>query len=209
MGLVSAAGLDAVTVDAYGTLVQLVDPVPSLVAALAACGVEREPEVVRAGFNAEASYYAPRVHEGYDAASLALLRRDCAGVFLAAIDADLAPEKFAPAYADALRFEPLPRVVETLERVRALGLELAVVGNWDFSLHERLAELRLARYFAAVVHAARKPAPNGILIALAQMGVAPARALHVGDNEVDEQAARAAGVAFAPAPLVDAVAALV
>jgi HAD superfamily hydrolase (TIGR01509 family) len=205
---VNAAELDAVTLDAYRTLVTLVDPVPALLDALAARGAERTPEVVLAGFETESEHYARRVGEGYDELSLAALRRDCASVFLEAIDAELDAEEFAPAYIDAIRFEVLPGVVQSLERLRAIGLELAVVGNWDFSLHERLEELGLARYFGIVVHAARKPSPDGLLQALAHFGVDPKRALHIGDELVDEEAASAAGMHFAPAPLPDAVATL-
>jgi HAD superfamily hydrolase (TIGR01509 family) len=208
VGRVNAAELDAVTLDAYGTLVTLVDPVPALLDALAERGAERPPEVVLAGFETESAHYARRVGEGYDEPSLAQLRRDCASVFLEAIGADLDAREFAPAYIDAIRFEVLPGVVESLEHLRALGLELAVVGNWDFSLHARLEELELARYFGIVVHAARKPSPDGLLRALAHLGVDPERALHIGDELADEEAARAAGMHFAPAPLPDAVATL-
>jgi len=208
VGGVSAAELDAVTLDAYGTLVTLVDPVPALMSALAERGAERTPEIVLAGFETESEHYGQRVGEGHDEPSLALLRRDCASVFLEAVGAELDAEEFAPAYIDAIRFEVLPGVVDSLERLRALGLELAVVGNWDFSLHQRLAELGLARYFRIVVHAARKPSPDGLLQALAQLGVDPERALHIGDEGADEQAARAAGMRFAPAPVPDAVATL-
>jgi HAD superfamily hydrolase (TIGR01509 family) len=107
-----------------------------------------------------------------------------------------------------MHFEPLPGVTEALLRLRDLGLSLAVVGNWDFTLHRRLTEHGLAGFFATVVPAAAKPAPEGILRALAALGVEPARALHIGDEPGDEQAARAAGVHFAPAPLQDAVATL-
>jgi HAD superfamily hydrolase (TIGR01509 family) len=203
-----AADLDALTLDAYGTLVRLLDPVPELVTVLAERGVERTPDVVLAGFRAEAAYYAPRAGEGRDEASLARLRHACADVFLDAVAAELDPEEFAPAYIGAIRFEVLPGVHEALERLRALGLELAVVGNWDVSLHERLQELGLAHFFSAVVHAAGKPAPDGLLEARAQLGVAPERALHIGDEETDEQAARAAGMQFEPAPVPAAVARL-
>jgi HAD superfamily hydrolase (TIGR01509 family) len=205
---VKAADLDAVTLDAHGTLVTLVDPVPALVEALGERGIVRTPEVVLAGFHTEAAHYAPRASEGRDEASLARLRRDCAGVFLDAVEADLDAEEFAPAYVGAIRFEVLPGVIESLERLRALGLERAVVGNWDFSLHQRLEELGLARYFATVVHAAAKPAPNGLLQALRELGVDPERALHIGDEPSDEQGARAAGMRFAAAPVPAAVATL-
>jgi HAD superfamily hydrolase (TIGR01509 family) len=201
----TVADLDAVTLDAYGTLVQLVDPVPALLEVLAAHGVKRTPDVVLAGFRSEAAYYAPRAGEGRDEPSLARLRRDCADVFLEAVEADLDAEEFAPAYIGAIRFEVLPGVVEAIERLRALGLALAVVGNWDVSLQERLEELGLAHFFSAIVHAAGKPAPGGLLEALRQLGVAPVRALHIGDQDSDEQAAQAAGMRFAPAPLAAAV----
>jgi len=202
------AELDAVVLDAYGTLMTLLDPVPRLVEVLAAHGVERSPEQVLAGVRAEIAHYGPHASEGHDEESLARLQHDCAGVFLGAVESDLDAGEFAPVYVGALRFEVLPGVVASLDRLRALGLELAVVANWDLTLHERLEQLGLRRYFSTVVHAARKPAPDGLLLALDELGVDPARALYVGDSDADEQAARAAGMQFAPAPLADAVAAL-
>ena len=204
----NAADLDAVTLDAHGTLVGLVDPVPALAGVLAERGVERSPEIVRAGFKTEAEHYGARAGEGHDAASLAVLRRECAAVFLEAVGADLDPDEFGPVYAEAIRFEVLPGVLESLERLRGFGLELAVVANWDFSLRDRLAEIGLARQFTFVVHASGKPAPDGLLHALRELGVQPRRALHIGDEEADEFAARAAGMHFAPAPVATAVQAL-
>ena len=63
-------------------------------------------------------------------------------------------------------------------------------------------------YYSAVVPAASKPAPGGIHRALGQLRVDADRALHIGDSESDERAARAAGVRFLPAPLTSAVATL-
>ncbi len=200
-----AAELDAVTLDAHGTLVRLADPVPALQNVLAERGVERTPEVVLAGFRTEAAHYAPRAGDGHDEQSLRRLQEECAGIFLAAIGAQLDPVEFAPAYVGALRFEVLPGVPESLAGLRALGLELAVVANWDLSLRRLLDEVGLARHFTVVVHAARKPAPDGILRALAELQVAPARALHIGDDEADHEAAAAAGVHFAAAPVAEAV----
>jgi FMN phosphatase YigB (HAD superfamily) len=59
-----------------------------------------------------------------------------------------------------------------------------------------------------VIHAAGKPAADGLVRALDALGVTASRALHIGDDEVDELAARSAGMHFAAAPLPDAVAAL-
>lgn len=204
----NAADLDGVTIDAYGTLVTLVDPVPALSAALAKRNVRRERAVVAQGFRTEVAHYSKHSAEGHDEAGLAQLQRDCARVFLEAVGADLDVGEFAPVYAGAIRFEIAPGVVSALERLRSLGLELAVVANWDLSLLRLLDDAGLARYFKSVVHAARKPSPDGLLRALEELGVGAARALHVGDDEVDERAATAAGMHFAPAPLPAAVAAI-
>jgi putative hydrolase of the HAD superfamily len=205
MGRLTAADLDAVTIDAYGTLVTVRDPIPALRRTLRARGVERTPEQVAAAFAVEARYYRDRSHEGADEASLALLRRDCTAVFLDAIEADLDPEGFAQPYVEALEFEPLPGVVEAVAELERLGLRLAVVSNWDVALHGYLEQLGLAGRFDAVVTSAEagapKPAPRIFELALERLRVRPERALHVGDSEADEEGARAAGMAFAPAPL--------
>jgi HAD superfamily hydrolase (TIGR01549 family) len=205
---VNAAELDGVTVDAYGTLVTLVDPVPALTAALARHNVVRDRAAVVHGFRTEVAHYTKHSAEGHDEAGLAQLQRDCARVFLEAVEADLDAEEFAPIYAGAMHFEALPGVAEALARLRGLGLELAVVANWDLTLHRLLGEIGLAEHFRTVVHAAAKPAPDALLRALEQLGVEPGRALHIGDDEADEHAAAAAGMRFAPAPLPDAVAAV-
>jgi FMN phosphatase YigB (HAD superfamily) len=208
VGRVKAADLDAVTLDAYGTLVTLVDPVPTLSEALAARGARKPPDAVRAGFRAEVRYYQQRASSGYDDESLAELQRECAGVFLEAVDADLDAGEFAPVYAGAMHFEILPGVLPSLERLRALGLELAVVANWDLSLRKLLDEVGLTRYFKTVVHAAAKPAAGGLQRALTVLEVDAQRALHIGDDTVDEEAACDAGMHFVPAPVPDAVSAL-
>jgi len=84
-----AAELDAVTLDAHGTLVTLADPVPALTKVLSERGIERTQEAVLAGFRTEAAHYAPRAGEGHDEESLTRLQRECAGVFIEAVDADL------------------------------------------------------------------------------------------------------------------------
>jgi HAD superfamily hydrolase (TIGR01509 family) len=175
---------------------------------LAERGVERTPEAVLAGFRTEVAHYAPRAGEGFDEESLARLQRDSAGVFLQAVEAELDPEEFAPAYVAALHFELLPGVTESLERLQALGLELAVVANWDLSLRGLLEETGLARYFRVVVHAAGKPAPDGLLRAVRELRTDPQRTLHIGDDRADRDAAAAAGVQFAPAPVPTAVGAI-
>jgi len=205
---VNAAELDGVTIDAYGTLVTLLDPVPALTAALAERNVARDRAAVVHAFRTEVAHYTAHSAEGHDEAGLARLQQDCARVFLDAVGAELDADEFAPVYAGAMHFELLPGVVPALERLRRLGLELAVVANWDLTLRRLLDEIGVASYFRALVHAAGKPAPDGLLRALDLMDVAPHRALHIGDDEADELAAHAARMHFTPAPLPGAVATL-
>jgi HAD superfamily hydrolase (TIGR01509 family) len=205
---VRAAELDGVTIDAYGTLVTLVDPVPALTDALTVRGVQRPHDDIVNAFHAEVAYYGMNSARGSDHAGLAVLQRDCARVFLESLATDLDVDEFAPVYAGAMQFEALPSVIPALDRLRSLGLELAVVANWDLTIGRLLEEIGLAHRFRTVVHAAQKPSPDGILRALAELGVDPGRALHVGDDDLDEQAAAAAGVHFTRAPLLDAVASL-
>jgi putative hydrolase of the HAD superfamily len=200
--------IEAVTIDAYGTLVSLRDPVPALQAALARHGVERSADEVRAAFRAEVAYYVERSHDGRDEATLALLRRDCAAVFLGAARAALDPGEFAPSFVGALEFEALPGAADACRALAAAGLRLAVVSNWDVGLHDHLAALGLDGLLDAVVTSAEagapKPAPAVFELALARLGADAARTVHVGDADADAEGAHAAGLRFEPAPLADA-----
>jgi HAD superfamily hydrolase (TIGR01549 family) len=208
MGRVNAAELDAVTIDAYGTLVTLRDPIPALTAALAERGITPDRDTIVHAFRTEVAHYTQHSASGHDEEGLRELQRDCAQVFLDAARADLDAGEFAPIYAGAMQFDVLPGVAEAIGRLRGLGLELAVVANWDLTLRRMLEEVGLTELFRTVVHASGKPSPDGIVRALQELGVETRRALHIGDDEVDELAARAAGVRFAPAPLPAAVATL-
>jgi HAD superfamily hydrolase (TIGR01509 family) len=204
------AELDAVTVDGYGTLVQLLDPVPGLTGSLAEREVERDPDLVRSAFAAEVAYYRTEALRGRDRDSLARLRLDCTRVFLEAAGAELEPESFVDAFMASIRFEAVPGAIETLEALRGRGIELAIVSNWDVGLPEHLGRLGAGRLFSAVVTSAEagaaKPDPAAFRLALERLGVEPARALHCGDADEDEQGAGAAGMQFAPAPLATAFA---
>ena len=201
----SADEIDLVTVDAFGTLLELVEPYDRLREELAARGVARNAGAVTAAFAAEVAYYLPRSHHGRDAASLATLRRDCAAVFLRELEAELDPEDFAPAFVCALEFRSREGAERALERVRGSGIVLACVTNWDISFAEYLRRVGLSHLFAEVVTSAEagapKPDPAVFELALSRVGVEPARALHVGDQDADRQGAHAAGLTFEPAPL--------
>lgn len=201
----SASDLDAVTVDAYGTLLELDDPAPRLRDALAERGADRRLDAVREAFVAEARYYRPRSLAGRDADSLAELRTTCVGVFLDHLGVPIEPRTFVDAFLGSVAFASTPGADAALEILSAAGLSLACVANWDIGLDEHLERLGLRRHFHVVVPSAavgfEKPDPRIFRVALDRLGIAPHRALHIGNEEVDRQGAAAAGLAFEPVPL--------
>lgn len=198
--------LEAVTIDAFGTLVSLRDPAPALRRALAERNVSRSADEVRHAFEAEVAYYVPRSHEGRDEATLALLRRDCAAVFLDAAGAHtLDPDEFP--FVASLEFELVPGAGDARRSLQRAGLRVAVVSNWDIGLEAYLRRLGIDLPVITSAEAgAAKPDPAVFELALSRLDVAdPGRAVHVGDSEADEEGAAAAGMRFEPAPLADAV----
>ena len=203
------ADLDAVTFDANGTLIRLIDPVPELERALIERGIERSKTAIRQAFEAEGRVYAGRAVEAHAPAAFATLQQECTGIFLDELGAELDPATFAPLYVAAMRFEPVPGVLDGLTRLRRCGLALAVVANFDLTLHDRLEQLGLRFAFSTVVTpadaGAGKPDPRIFTLALERLGVAPERALHIGDGSVDEAGAAAAGMNFAWTPIPQAL----
>jgi putative hydrolase of the HAD superfamily len=126
-------------------------------------------------------------------------------VFLAAADAQLDPVRFEPDFVGSLSFSALPGTAESLDALRAAGLALACVANWDSSLAGFLEDAGVADRFDAIVSAAEagalKPDPRVFELALDRLGVLPSRALHIGDDAADRDGASAAGLAFEPVPL--------
>ena len=206
------AELDAVTIDAYGTLVQLTGPVPELQAGLAALGVERDAEAVAHAFATESAYYREHSFEGRDEASLRALRLRCVAIILDELGSDLEPAAFVDSFVAAMRFELLPDAAAALQTLRRHGVSVAVVSNWDVGLAGHLDGLGLGLGDVTVVTSAEagapKPDPAVFTLALERLRVQAGRALHIGDSDSDEAGASAAGMHFAPAPLFRAVGAL-
>ena len=93
-------------------------------------------------------------------------------------------------------------VAETLERLRSIGLTLAVCTNKPTRLTEMILErLGIDRYFARVVAGDsmpfRKPDPRALMEVVDGFGAAKEATLMVGDSEVDAATAHAASVPFA------------
>lgn len=198
-----AAMTQAVLLDALGTLVTFAPPAPRLRALLASRhGVAVTEAEARAAMRAEIAHYRREHGRARDRAALAALRRDCAAVLRDALPeaaAAIPVDALVPTLLEAIRFEPYPESAPVLDALRARGLRLAVVSNWDVSLHDVLAATGLAARVDAVVTSAElgaaKPDPAPFRAALAALGTEPAAALHVGDTLAEDVAgARAAGV---------------
>ncbi len=92
-----------------------------------------------------------------------------------------------------------PDALPVLETLRAAGLRLAIVSNWDSSLPPLLERLGLAAAVDEVVVSAlvgvSKPARGIFDEAVRRAGVVHAEALHVGDSLTDDyHGARDAGL---------------
>ncbi|MCO5101333.1 MAG: phosphoglycolate phosphatase [Burkholderiaceae bacterium] len=133
-----------------------------------------------------------------------LVRRALAGSLDAPFDdasVDAAMPVFERHYAreNGASARLYPNAVDGLVAMRAKGLALACVTNKPQSFSDALLERTgLAAHFAVVVGAdprlARKPDPAPLLHACERLGVAPARAVAIGDSMNDVQAAHAAGM---------------
>ncbi len=204
-----SADLDCVTLDAYGTLVALEDPVGELEQRLRARSVVRGPGEIDGAFAQEAAYYRRHTLDGHDPESLEKLRLRCCRVFAEALGADLDPADFLPDFLASLSFRAEPGAADALRELRGRGLKLAVVSNWDYTLPERLKETGLLELVDEVISSAscgaEKPDPRIFHCALERLSVEPERALHIGDGEVDRAGALAAGMSFAAAPLAKAL----
>ena len=96
--------------------------------------------------------------------------------------------------------QPEPGITAALAGLSA-RLPLAVATNRGSSMREILEHFDLSGYFRAVVTshdvARPKPYPDMLIEAARQLALEPAQILFVGDSELDQAAASAAGVCFA------------
>ena len=120
----------------------------------------------------------------------------------------LLPEQAAKAIAHWMEDAPLdilprclrPGVADLLEAAKNRGIRLGLLS--DYPATRKLLAMGLDTYFSVVVTAQDdrvgvfKPSPNGLTLALAELGVEPGRAVYIGDRpSVDGETAQRAGVA--------------
>ncbi|RTL50449.1 MAG: phosphoglycolate phosphatase [Rhodocyclaceae bacterium] len=187
-------GIRSLTIDLDGTLL---DSLPDLAAAanamLAELGEpEREVEEIR-------SFVGKGIVE--------LVRRALTEGRDCSLDQQHAITVFRRHYtlANGRAARPFPGVMEGLDKLKALGLPMAVVTNKAMEFTEPLLQITgLASYFSLTLGgdslAEKKPHPMPLLHAAQHMDSTPASNLHVGDSRHDAEAARAAGCPVALVP---------
>ena len=181
----------AVFLDALGTIVELDPPWTYLAAEL---GVEPDERLAGA-VRAEMAFYKAHAHEGTDAAALADLRRRCAELLSRELGRQVTVEQMMA----SIRFRAYSDAAPALASLRARGLALVCVSNWDISLPQVLERCGLGADLDGVITSAgagvRKPDPAIFIPALELARCRPAEALHVGDSpEEDRAGAGAAGI---------------
>ncbi len=99
-------------------------------------------------------------------------------------------------YADKTR--PYPGIPEALDALKARGVAMAVVSNKLEPVTKALCRRCLGGRIGVVIGdregMRRKPAPDSVNLALAQLGRDRTRAVYIGDSEVDIATARSAGL---------------
>lgn len=190
------------SLDALGTLLEMLDPFDALVGELAARGVVVTREEVTPALVDEMTHYRAGMQGAHDDQTLHELRLSSTQVLFDGLPAaaqELGFEEIGAALFASVRFRPFPEVPAVLADLRERGVKTVVVSNWDISLHEQLADTGLDRLVDGALCSAQagasKPDPQLLLAGLELIGADPAQAWHVGDDPVnDAGAAKAAGV---------------
>lgn len=208
--------LKAVFFDAAGTIFHTREAAGLSYAKIARrYGVEADERAVLAAFR-RAFHGAPGLAfgPGHDADELRRLERGWwrervvetfAGLGRFA-DFDAYFEELFAFFADPANWSADRGAAHLLESLRARGLLLGVISNFDHRIYRILDALGLGRYFDSVTISSEagfaKPSPEIFRAALERHSLAPAAALHVGDSEThDVSGACAAG--FGGVVLVD------
>ncbi len=107
-------------------------------------------------------------------------------------------EKLYDRFAEPGVWQMFPEIPEVLTALRARGLRLGVISNFDRRLYPVLRDLGLSSYFEKIVISsevgADKPDPAIFRHALEALGVPADAALHVGDDPKRDGGARAIGM---------------
>jgi len=198
----------ALLLDAMGTLIGLRQTVGHTYATVAAeHGLQLDPAALDQAFAAAYRAAPPLAFPGLAGAELERAERDWWSARIAAVLRSVGEAEGGPPelhrhlfdlYAEPRLWRVYDEVPATLARWHDQGLRLAVVSNFDQRLEGLLEAFGLRRWLEVVIVSSRagaaKPSPRPFQLALAQLGVEPRQAWHVGDSREDEAGARAAGL---------------
>ena len=195
--------------DSYGTLMELDDFYGRLQNGFGKLGLTLPLDVVKRAAHAEMRHYMKGARLAKCLDSWNNLRRDCAVILENAIreqgyKIDLPAEKVLDVLSDAVVYKPFPDIKSSLENLRAKGVRLGVLSNWDFKLQAALEDAGIAHLFDFVLSSAQvgleKPAreffERGLALARRFKPDLKARdCFYIGDHyEKDVLGARGAGL---------------
>jgi hypothetical protein len=187
-----------VSIDVYGVLLHLAQPVEEVYASAAerhgVRGLIRDG--VKARWRAEFAAPRPAGTLRYEGDAREFWRRMVAASTTSSSES-LFTELFDH-YAKPEAWAVAPNAPACLRRLRAADMKLCVTSNFDTRLRRLLHDLELASLFDAIIVSAEvgaeKPSPKIFDAASAALGVPPRSMLHVGDDpDADVAGALAAG----------------
>jgi len=191
--------LRAVTLDAAGTLMTVAEPVGATYARAAARHrLHVSAATAEEGFRRAFSAAPPLAFPGASPTRLGAHERAWWYAVVRQALGDAAPgpaldscfEELYAHYATAAAWRVCPDILGVLADLRAHGLRLAVVSNFDGRLGPLLDGLGLRSLLDAVIASAQvgsaKPDPAIFRAALAALDVRGAETLHVGDQPVED-----------------------
>jgi HAD superfamily hydrolase (TIGR01549 family) len=124
-------------------------------------------------------------------------------------EADLEPELAEALYGldrEAIAHPVFEDVPETLGRIKALGVRIAIVSDIHFDLRPEFAQLGLDRFVdqfvLSIEHGVQKPDPRIFTLALDLLGVDASEALMVGDRPDRDGGAVGVGISTLLLPTV-------
>jgi putative hydrolase of the HAD superfamily len=204
-----ARPLRAVSFDAAGTLFHPARPIGELYATVAARhDIHADPAVLQQRFRAAFHAAPPLAFPAMPAPELrarekawwhAVVRQVFAGIAEADARFEAYFDDLFAFFASDAAWRLEPDALPLLRRLRAHGLRILVVSNFDARVRSVLAALELLPLVDQVTISseagAAKPDPRIFAIALAAADLEPEEVLHVGDTACEDlAAARAAGL---------------
>lgn len=189
--------IHAVTFDVGGTLIECWPSVGHIYAEVAAQdGLHVQPAALNRRFKAAWQAFEGFRHTRAD--WLQLVQRTFDGLAPPSVIQILFPRLY-DRFAQPDAWHVYEDVTPLLTALRARGLKLGIISNWDDRLRPLLKALKLEAYFDSIMVSCEvgvcKPAREVFRAACAELGSAPEHILHIGDNrEADWQGARDAGL---------------